>query len=179
MALGWIGNQRTFLRVEQEQEKQKQQKLFDATVTPSLLHASGTWTMVEEMKKKLQTAQQRMMEMTVQCPAAAHAASVDPTTVARAASVDVTADVEPHDPDSEPENDTTGSTMPALLWVFSGFIQCFTRSATPDLLKTPFTNEWTLPSSRNVVARDHQSPWCDTKKGAKSLRSTGKQGQHR
>ena len=28
-------------------------KLFDATVAPSLFHASGTWTMTEETKKKL------------------------------------------------------------------------------------------------------------------------------
>ena len=41
-------------------------KLFDATVTPSLLHASGTWTMTEEMKEKLQTTPRRMMRMIVQ-----------------------------------------------------------------------------------------------------------------
>ena len=29
-----------------------------------------------------------------------------------------------------------GSTMPALLWVFTGFMQCLTRFATLDLLKT-------------------------------------------
>ena len=78
-------------------------KLFDATVTPSLLCASGTWTMTEEMKKKLQTTQRRMMRMIMLTTrksgkrlAAAHAAYVDEI-----------ADGELHDPDSEPENDTT------------------------------------------------------------------------
>ena len=54
--------------------------------------------MTEEMKKKLQTTERRMM-MIIQterkagtCPAAAHAASVD---------------VELHDPNMEPEDDTT------------------------------------------------------------------------
>ena len=58
--------------------------------------------MTEEMKK-LQTTQRRMMRMMIQtkrqtgknCP------------VAQAASVDVTADVEPPDPDSEQGDDTT------------------------------------------------------------------------
>ena len=57
---------------------------LDASVTPSLLHASGTWTMTEEMRKNLQTTQRRMMRMIIQanrksgpCPAAAHAANVD------------------------------------------------------------------------------------------------------
>ena len=34
--------------------------------------------------------------------------------VARAASVDVTADIQPHDPDSEPEDDTTEHNHPDL-----------------------------------------------------------------
>ena len=57
-------------------------KVFDATVTPSLFKASGTWTMTEEMKNKLQTTQPRMMRMIKQTkmkprksPAAAHAAN--------------------------------------------------------------------------------------------------------
>ena len=41
-------------------------KLFDATVTPSLLYASDTWTMTEEMRKELQTTQRRMMRMITQ-----------------------------------------------------------------------------------------------------------------
>ena len=76
-------------------------KLFNATVTPSLLCASGTWTMTAEMKKKLQTTQRRMMRLIMQTKrhtgincAVAHAASV-------------TADVEPHDPDSEQGSDAT------------------------------------------------------------------------
>ena len=75
---------------------------FDATVTPSLLCASGT-TMTEDMKKKLQTIQWRMMRMIMQTkrksgkrPAAAHAANVEEV-----------ADDEPHDADYEPEEDTT------------------------------------------------------------------------
>ena len=47
-----------------------------------------------------------------------------------------------------------GSTMPALLWVFSGFMQCLTRSATP----------YEVDRTRNVAAGDHQSPWSGTKK---------------
>ena len=75
-------------------------KLFDATVTPSLLDASGRWTMTEEMKK-LQTTKRRMMRMIVRtqrksrtCSAAAHAAHLDGV-----------ADDEPHHPDSELEED--------------------------------------------------------------------------
>ena len=41
-------------------------KLFDATVTLSLLYASGTTTMTEDVKKKLQTTQRRMMRMIIQ-----------------------------------------------------------------------------------------------------------------
>ena len=41
-------------------------KHFDATVTPSLLCASGTWTMTEDMIKKHQTTQRRMMRMIIQ-----------------------------------------------------------------------------------------------------------------
>ena len=59
--------------------------------------------MAEEMRKKLQTTQRRMMRMIIQtkrkpgkCRAASHAASVD----------DI-ADDELHDPDSESENETT------------------------------------------------------------------------
>ena len=42
-----------------------------------------------------------------------------------------------------------GSTMPALLWVLSGFMQRLTRFATPDLLKMLFTDDQTWPPSRN------------------------------
>ena len=35
-------------------------------VTPSLLYASGKWTMTKEMKEKLQTTQRRMMRMIIQ-----------------------------------------------------------------------------------------------------------------
>ena len=41
-------------------------KQCDATVRPSLLCASGTWTMTEEMKKKLRKTQRRMMKMIIQ-----------------------------------------------------------------------------------------------------------------
>ena len=57
--------------------------LFGATATPSLPNASGTWTIKEEMKKKVQTMQRRMMWMIMQTKrktskghAAAHAPSV-------------------------------------------------------------------------------------------------------
>ena len=74
-------------------------KLFDATVTPSLLHASRTRTMTEEMKKKLQTMQRRIMMkklmQTMRKTSGGHA-------TAHAASVEDTSDVETHDPDSEP-----------------------------------------------------------------------------
>ena len=80
-------------------------KLFDATVTPSLFYASGTWTMTQDMVKKRRTTQRRMMGMIIHpqrqpgtsC-AAAQAAS---------ASVGVIADAEAHDPDSELVDDTT------------------------------------------------------------------------
>ena len=39
------------------------QKLFDTTVTPSLFYASGTWTMTEDMPKKLHTTQRRMLRI--------------------------------------------------------------------------------------------------------------------
>ena len=38
-------------------------KFFDATVTPSFFHASGTWTMTQEIKKTFQTPQRRMVRM--------------------------------------------------------------------------------------------------------------------
>ena len=57
-----------------------------------------------------------------------------------------------------------GSTMPALLWVFCGFMQCLTRFATPDLLRMLFTNEQTWPPSRNAVADDRPSPWYGMRK---------------
>ena len=79
-------------------------KLFDAKKkVTSLFYASGTWTMTKEMKKKLQTTQRRMMRMITQTnrkTGTGHAA-------AHAASVDDTADVELHDPDSEPVDHTT------------------------------------------------------------------------
>ena len=85
-------------------------KLFDATVTRSILHASGTRTVTDEMKKKLETTQRRMMRMIIQtktstgkCPAAAHAASVDNT-----------AHAEHHDPHSEREDDATEPTHQGL-----------------------------------------------------------------
>ena len=40
-------------------------KLFDATVTPPLLYAAGTWTMKEEMKK-VPSTKRRMMRMMIQ-----------------------------------------------------------------------------------------------------------------
>ena len=60
--------------------------------------------MTEEMKKKLQTTQRRTMRMIIQTnrknTGTGHAA-------AHSASVDDTADVELHDPDSEPVDHTT------------------------------------------------------------------------
>ena len=50
-----------------------------------------------------------------------------------------------------------GSTMPALLWVFSGFMQCLTRSATPD-------------RTRNVAAGESPKSVERYEKGAKLLR---------
>ena len=41
-------------------------KFFDAAVTPSLFHASGTWTMTQEIKKTFQTLQRRMVRMIIQ-----------------------------------------------------------------------------------------------------------------
>ena len=40
--------------------------LFGATVTPSVFYASGTWRVTEEVKKKLQTTQRRMVRMIIQ-----------------------------------------------------------------------------------------------------------------
>ena len=54
-------------------------KLFDANVAPSHLYATRTWTMMEELRKMLQTTQRRM----------------------------TTTDVEHHDSDNEPVDDTT------------------------------------------------------------------------
>ena len=59
-------------------------QLFDATVTPSLVYASGTWTTIQETKQKLQKTRRRMLN-------AAHAANVD--------------DEKPHDFGSESHED--------------------------------------------------------------------------
>ena len=59
--------------------------------------------MTEEMMQKLQTTQLRMMRMIIQTKRKTGEAH----TAAHAASVDVTADVEPHDLDSEQGDDTT------------------------------------------------------------------------
>ena len=77
-------------------------KLFVATVTPSLLHAS-----VRYMDDEEQSPDNTSMdgeddhtdtEKTGRCPAAAHAANVNEIV-----------DGEPHDPDSEPKDNTTES----------------------------------------------------------------------
>ena len=59
--------------------------------------------MTEEMKKKLQTAQRWMMRMIMQT----NRKTGEGHAVAHAASVDDTANFEPHDPDSELVDDTT------------------------------------------------------------------------
>ena len=92
MSLGQLDRDTTFVgRCSHRQELtsptyplRDRLKLVDATVKPSLFHASGEGTITEEMKKELQTTQRRMMRMIIQtnrktgkCPVAAHAASVD------------------------------------------------------------------------------------------------------
>ena len=57
------------------------------------------------MKKKFQTIQRKMMRMIIQRKR--QAGSRCTAAQAASASVDVTADAEPHDPDSEQEGDTT------------------------------------------------------------------------
>ena len=76
---------------------------FNVTATPSLFNARGTWKMTVDMKQSFQTTERRMMIIIMQkrrkpgnCLAAAHAAIVDEI-----------ADVDTHDSDSEPEEDTT------------------------------------------------------------------------
>ena len=73
-------------------------------LTSSLLYASRTRTMTEDMKQKLRTTQRRMMRMIIQTKRHKQSKSC---AAAHAASVDVTADVEPHDPDSEQGDDTS------------------------------------------------------------------------
>ena len=65
------------------------------TVTQSLRYASGTWTMTEEIEKKLQTTQRRMMRMIIQTKRKTGKRHAAP----HAVNVGDTADVGPHDPD--------------------------------------------------------------------------------
>ena len=58
--------------------------------------------MTEEMKRKLQTTQLRMMRIIIQT----QRKTCKGNAAARAVIVDDAANVEPHDPDSEPVDDT-------------------------------------------------------------------------
>ena len=79
-------------------------KLSDGTATPSLFYASGTWTMTEDMNKKHQTTQRRM-RMIIQ--AKRQAGTSCTASQAASGSVDVTANAELHDSNSEQGGDTT------------------------------------------------------------------------
>ena len=71
----------------------------DASVTPSLLGASGTWTTTEEVKEEVGKTQRRMLKMSIQRKIKAKRG----VAAAQAANVDDAVD----DPDSEAEKDTT------------------------------------------------------------------------
>ena len=106
-------------------------KLLDATVTPPLLHASGTWTMTEEIQKNLQTTQRRMMRMIIQTKRITGKGHAD----AHAASGEDTAGVEPHDPTANRRTaaKTSTSTKKAAT----------TQAATPASMKSQKTIQQT------------------------------------
>ena len=43
-------------------------RLFNATVTPTVLYASGTWTLTEAMGRQLNTTQRRMLRLIINAP---------------------------------------------------------------------------------------------------------------